>query len=181
MLIDALCLLQGDTAASWLPDESVARAGLPSLLASPSWTGKTWFCLTDAFGSRQYAYALRLDGGSPAQQVVHLCILSCERKPSVFFEMLDAIASEAFRAPGSPALLRPLLRLLSGGLPGAAPRASLRLELPTARITVPPAGTDDALLWDGLVALGLADTLELWHALLFERPVLLVSDLMIAC
>jgi hypothetical protein len=72
--------------------------------------------------------------------------------------------------------LRSLLRVLAGALPPAAPGASLRLELPTTSISVPPADADDALLWDGLLALGLSDALDLWHALLFERSVLLLSD-----
>jgi len=172
-LIDALCLLHGD-AVSWLPDGSVARPGLSSLLANSSWIGKWWLCLTDAFGSRQYAYILRLDDGA-SEQAVHLCILSSERKPTAFFEMLEAISAEALHRPAGTCL-RSLLRVLAGALPPSAPGASLRLELPTTSISVPPADADDALLWDGLLALGLSDALDLWHALLFERSVLLLSD-----
>ena len=173
MLIDALCLLHGD-AVSWLPDSSVARPGLSSLLANSSWIGKWWLCLTDAFGSRQYAYVLRLDDGA-SEQAVHLCILSSERKPTAFFEVLEAISAEALHRPAGTCL-RSLLRVLAGALPASGPGTSLRLELPTTSISMPPADADDALLWDGLLALGLSDALELWHALLFERSVLLLSD-----
>ena len=168
-MIDAICLVDGD-AVYFLP-ESGSRPGLPSLINASSWAGTWWFCLTDAFGARQYAYVTsRLDGDRA------LCILSKERSPTAFFHLLEACVSLARNIDDGLAL-RALVRLLCSSLPRPTPGVTLRLELPAGVcVTLPSSDVDDELLWDGLVALGLSAALEAWHALLFERPVLLLGD-----
>ena len=174
-LATALALVDGDE-VTWLPSDAVARPGLPLLSQSAEgWAGLWWFCLTDAAGARQYAYVHSFS------QRQALCILSPERhQPTCFFALLECIIRLTRRDLYDH--LHCLSCLLFAPLP--RPPCTVAIELcavgntPPVRPTVihRPLSLEDGVLWDGLLGLGLATALELWHALLLERPVLLISS-----
>ena len=147
------------------------------------------FVLTDGNGRQLFVYAVVF--GCAAGEVAALCVVSRARcYPTPFRDVLvhllrtasPSANGDATAAPGAEASLLRVLRALPC-LVAPTPRVALRLELPRGGggcvFGAPTAGHPppaDAMMWDLLHCVGVDGVLTLWHALLLERSVLLVSD-----
>ena len=199
-LIEAIALLRGKT-VELTPDlpGSQLKSQLPLFLTQA--TGEeerqlsappprfVLFVLTDGNGRQLFVYAVVF--GCAAGEVAALCVVSRARcYPTPFRDVLvhllrtasPSANGDATAAPGTEASLLRVLRALPC-LVAPTPRVALRLELPRGGggcvFGAPTAGHPppaDAMMWDLLHCVGVDGVLTLWHALLLERSVLLVSD-----
>ena len=172
-IVEAVALVRAQTVVS-IPASSAAQLSSQLPLFVGECDGSCeggrfyWFVLTAESGERLHVYALSLAGADGT-----LCLLSRHCSAPPFFSMLAALT----RKPKT--LLPPLLSLLQPP-PGMRLRISLPAEpMPPIDFIASPAGyppTADPLHCEILLALGISPLLSVVHALLLERPTLLISD-----
>ena len=142
--------------------------------------------LTDGNGRQLFVYAVVSGGGGRGGGARVVSRARCYRRRSATCSSTCCAPSpangDATAAPGAEASLLRVLRALPC-LVAPTPRVALRLELPRGGggcvFGAPTAGHPppaDAMMWDLLHCVGVDGVLTLWHALLLERSVLLVSD-----
>jgi hypothetical protein len=170
-IVETVALVSGSGGVVSIPASAAAQLSsqLPLFVGECSGSSDFfWFVLTAETGERLHVYALSLAGADAT-----LCLLSRHCAATPLFSLLAALARH-------PAPLLPLLLSLLQPPPGLRLQVSLPSELePPVAFVAPPAGfppTADPLHWEVILALGISPLLSVMHALLLERPILLISE-----
>lgn len=175
----------GETVSA--PERKQLDTQLPLFLRDlPSIIGRAprflFFTLTDEAGRHVYVYALQFAEAASGAEGSALCLLSTLCCPTPFRSLLLQLSTAAATVgKRKEDELAAAMRTLSS-LCAPTPRVPLCIGLADFRSCVFPAATPghpppaDEHLCAVLHRLGMSNVLVLWHALLLERPVLLVSD-----
>ena len=182
-LLRALAVADADELVIYR-DSAVLRKQLPLFLGAAVTPNSLACCcysfaLTNDTGSRLYVYVLK-------EGSVSFCAITAQEQQTPLFALLASLIQLA-AADASAGLLERAVQLLCDALLPPSPGTALRIVLPalgSCRLECQlganaPAGqlpAADELLFDAISALGLSQALEVWGALLLERPVLLLSD-----
>lgn len=172
--IDAIVFLEHGRNSIWLPATAASRS-ISIFLEGQR--GFYYFILTDEYGVRVAAYCYSAAHGNESGHAPTVCILSKLRQPTVFLSAAAHLVSLAQHGGNVGRALRYLLELRNL----QRPPLNVALRLSNVRdgaelVVHSDDACDGVLLWEAFVALGLHAALELWTALLLERPVLLLSD-----